>query len=170
MSSRLTVARLLKGNYKNFVSVKVGDEEFLRIHRPVAARFSTVWKSELSNPNCKAVTVTFPADPPAAAPPSESTANASNAAAKPQVIPPPPLSPSNKDLLKFIVQWMELGGTDPKGNNAAKYPKDYRAGLERLRALAELLGANELVSRVNRDLGTVAPPPRPRCSECKKLE
>ncbi|KAF6238890.1 hypothetical protein HO173_002762 [Letharia columbiana] len=201
-------AKLLRGNHSNFVSVKVEEEVFLRVHRPVATRFSAVWKRGLSNPKCGIVTVTFPPDPPAAplavrsapssgnapakspsipplSPPalaaplvSQSDArsgqrtapNSGNAPATPGLIPPPPPPPSKKEALKFIIQWMEQGGADPKGKNAVPYPKGYRAGLETLLALASMLEISELMTRVSGDLGII-PLPRPRrCPTCKRVE
>lgn len=218
----LTVSRLLRGNHSNFVSVKVEEEVFLRVHRPVATRFSAVWKRGLSNPKCGIVTVTFPPDPPAAplvpqlvpnpgnalvaaqaippppppalaaplvsqsvsgpdvAPPpnsppaapsvSPSAPSSEDLPATPGLIPPPPPPPSKKEALKFIIQWMEQGGADPKGKNAVPYPKGYRAGLETLLALASMLEISELMTRVSGDLGII-PLPRPRrCPTCKRVE
>ena len=211
----LTVPRLLRGNHTNFVSIKVEEEVFLRVHRPVATRFSAVWKRDLQNPKRAIVTVTFPPDPPAATlvsrPPStasgadrsvppaapldsqwvnnsgnapatgetmppaaptvsQSAANSVNAPATPDLIPPPPPPPSKRNALKFIVQWMEQGGADPKGKNAVPYPKGYRAGLETVLALANMLEISELMTRVSGDLGII-PPPRPRkCPTCKRVE
>lgn len=228
----LTVPRLLRGNHANFVSIKVEEEVFLRVHRPVATRFSAVWKRDLQNPKCAIVTVTFPPDPPTAplavrsapssgnapansltippppppppapaapmasqwmpdpgnapvktenilpppnSPPAaaladQSAPNSGNAPATPDLIPPPPPPPSKRNALKFIVQWMEQGGADPKGKNAVPYPKGYRAGLETLLALASMLEISELMTRVSGDLGII-PLPRPRrCPTCKRVE
>lgn len=165
--SLLTLIRLLKGNHANFVSIKFGDEIFLRVHRPVAMHFSPVWNHDLRNPNCAILTITFPPDPPAAPLASQTASNSGNGPAAFQyILPPPP--PSYKNALKFVVQWMEQGGADPKGKNAVPYPRDYREGLERLVALANMLQVDELTTRLNRDLGEI-PVPRPKqCSKCRK--
>lgn len=108
--------------------------------------------------------------PPAAPSVSQSAPDSGNAPATPDLIPPPPPPPSKRNALKFIVQWMEQGGADPKGKNAVPYPKGYRAGLETLLALASMLEISELMTRVSGDLGII-PLPRPRrCPMCKRVE
>ena len=165
----LIISRLLKGNHANFVSVKVGPEVVVRVHRPIAIRFSEVWRRTLQDKNCSVVTVAFPANPPAASSVSPSTVNPANALASNQSIPPPPPTLSDRDLLKFIVQWMEQGGADPKGNNAINYPKGYRPGLERLLAIAEMLEIDDLTKRINLDLGNIPTPTR-YCPLCRRRE
>ena len=161
--------RLLKGKHANFVSVKVDNAIFLRVHRPIAERFSQVWKRALQDQNCNVVTVTFPPDPPIAPPAGQRASNLQNAPASDQAIPPPPPpSPSHKDLLKFVIQWMEQGGADAKGRTAIKYPSRYRPGLERLLALAQMLEVDELLARVEADLGNI--PVRTRyCAKCRRV-
>lgn len=165
--SLLTVPRLLRKNHNNFVSIKVGDEIFLRVHRPVATRFSPVWKRELQNVASTVVTVTFPPDPPAAPVVTQPKPKPEDIPVPSEPIPPPPPPPSNRTALKFIVQWMEQGGADPNGNNAVPYPKGYRAGLEKVLAIATMLQVSELVTRLKRDLGRM--PPR-RCPTCGAVE
>ena len=177
--SKLTVARLLKGNHANFVGVKIEEEEYLRIHRPVAARFSAVWKSALTDRDCRVVTVTLPSKLPAAnVGPTSASTQATSSDAPPAALPAPQPAPKssmsippsmNKLALKFVVQWMEQGGADPQGKNAMPYPKT-RPGLELLLALAEMLQVAELIDRVKLDLGEVPAPAPIRCSTCKKVE
>ncbi|KAL9073816.1 MAG: hypothetical protein Q9161_002648 [Pseudevernia consocians] len=207
----LTSSRLLRGNHRSFVSVKVDDELVIRVHRTLAKRFSPVWKRELTDVNRGIVTVTFPPDaaptapladqavpkpsdspttprvvlPPAPTPgavpsppptpgpvptPPPTPRAVPQPPPTPQAIPPPPPMPSNKDALKFLVQWMEHGGADPRGKNAVPYPKGFRAGLEKLLEVASKLEVQELVTRVKRDLGRT-PVPKPRkCSVCRRTE
>lgn len=101
-----------------------------------------------------------PAKPPAIALPPT----------KPPAIPPPPPVPSNRDCLKFIVQWMEQGGADPKGNNVVLYPSNYRPGLQRLLALTTLLEVNSLSERIRLDLGPVPGSKSKFCPKCKRPE
>lgn len=143
----------MKGNHANFVSIKVGNEVVLRVHRPVAVRFSPVWSRELGDSG-GIVTVTFPPDLPPTAPDSNN-------------IPPPPPRPSYQTALKFVVQWMEKGGADPVGNNAVPYPKGYREELERLLILTNMLEIGELSARVARDLGAIPNPKAKPCPTCK---
>lgn len=145
----------MKGKHANFVSVKVEDEVVLRVHRPVAVRFSPVWNRELGD-HGRIVTVTFPPDP------APAPANSAN-------VPPPPPRPSYKSALKFVVQWMDKGGADPVGYNAVPYPNGYREGLERLLTLANMLEIGELHARVKRDLGAI-PVLKPKiCSRCQGI-
>ena len=65
---------------------------------------------------------------------------------------------------------MEHGGADPKGRNAVPYPKGYRAGLEKLLAVANMLEVKELVARVKRDLGQTRAPRPKKCPTCRKNE
>ena len=166
----LTVSRLLRKNHSNFVSVKVGDEIFLQVHRPVATRFSPVWKRELQNLSCRIVTVAFPPDPPAAPLVPQSAPESDIARDTSELIPPPPPPPQNKTALKFIVQWMEQGGADPKGKNAVPYPKGYREGLEKFLEIATMLEVSELVARLNGDLGKMPSPKPKRCPKCMAVE
>ena len=165
----LILPRLLKGNYNNYISVKVGPEVIVRVHRPVAMRFSMVWKRTLQDKDCRVVTVVFPPDPLATSPAGSSAVNPGNAPATNQGIPPPPQSPSNKDIMKFVIQWMEQGGADPKGNNAVNYPRGYRPGLERLLALTQMLEIDDLTDRINLDLGNMPQPVR-FCPICRRIE
>lgn len=101
---------------------------------------------------------------------SKLTTSSGSAPAQNSFIPPPPPLPSYKDALKFIIQWMEGGGADPKGRNAVPYPSGYRAGLERLMTLVCILEVDELITRINRDLGMI-PVPRPKkCPVCRRTE
>ena len=173
LSSRLTAARLLKRNHNNFVSIHVGGELVLRVHRPVAKRFSQVWKSALQDPNTAIVHVTFPSEPPAAPPaappvaqPGPSTGSTQETA---EETPPPTVLVANNLALRFVVQWMEEGGADPSGNNAVPYPQT-RQGLQRLLALAEALEIRELGARLRIDLERLhARRPR-RCPTCHNAE
>lgn len=176
------------------MSIRVGDEVVHRVHRPVARRFSPVWRRALQEPLCGVVTVTFPSEPPAAPPVAQAKSSSSSAQATAENIPPPAAPPvaeagqsfasaqvtaetvppttalaANKIALKFVVQWMEEGGADPSGNNAVPYPKT-RSGLGRLLALAEMLEIRELAGRVSNDLERI-PARRPkRCGWCHNAE
>ena len=143
----------MKGNHANFVSIKVGKEVVLRVHRPVAVRFSPVWNRELGHSG-SIVTVDFPPDPPPTAPDSDN-------------VPPPPPRPSYQTALKFVVQWMEKGGADPVGNNAVPYPRGYREGLQRILTLTDMLQIGELNARVAQDLGVIPDPKAQPCPRCK---
>ena len=158
------------------VSIMVDDAILLHVHRTIASYFSSVWKRALSNPDCRVVTVTFPPDSPAASLAGQLPPKSGSAPVTSQSIPPPPPPLSYSILLKFLIQWMEQGGADPKGKNAVPYPAKYREGLERLLYLAKYLEVKELVPRVSRDLGEI-PLPKPQqlntrpkiCLTCKKV-
>ena len=193
----LIVPRLMKRNHKNFVSIRLDQEVLFRVPRPVAVRFSGVWRRNLQDPTCTIVTLDFPLDPPAAPsvpksgpiagkepassnlvppPPPPTSAVplvpqsgpiAGKEPASSNLVPPPPPPPSGKTALKFIIQWMEAGGAEPRGIQAVPYPKGYRPGLEKILAIASKLEISDLVSRVRCDLGKVRPK---KCGRCKKLE
>lgn len=137
----------------------VGEEEVHRIHRTVAMRFSGVWKRSLTDTDCVTVTLSFPPGPPVPVVP----------ATGPNVPPLISLAQKNRLALKFVVQWMEKGGADPEGDNAATYPKT-RPGLESLWSLAERLEVRELADRVKLDMRRVSVPPRKVCSKCPRFE
>lgn len=162
---------LMKRNHKNFVSVKVDEEILFRLPRPLAMRFSAVWNAALKDITRTIVTVVLPLDPPAAPSPQATQAVpiAGREPAFPSLVPPPPPPPSGKTALKFIIQWMEAGGCEPRGIQAIPYPSDYRPALEKILAVASNLEINELVTRVKNDLGMRAPKPK-KCPTCKKLE
>ena len=153
------------------MSIKIGQEVFMRVHRPLAMRFSTAWRSALEEPLCREVNVTFPREASIYSVVGESAPTSSKAKGAGQM--PPLLSPTeaNRLMLKLIGQWMELGGSTPVGPKSVPYPRT-RSGLERLRALAESLEVWELLHQVDRDLDTTkfpAPPPK-KCTECKRFE
>ena len=166
---QLIVHSLLKGNHNNYISVKVGPEVVVRVHRPIAVRFSQVWKRALQDVRCTVVTVILPPEPAAVSSVGSSAPNLINAPPAAQGISPIPTSPSNKDLLKFVIQWMEQGGADPRGSNAVAYPRGNRPALEKLSSIAQMLEVEELSPRVNRDLGNT-PAPILYCSNCKRIE
>lgn len=143
----------MKGHHSNFVSIKAENEVVLRIHRPVAVRFSPVWSRELGDSG-GSITVNFPPNPPRTAPASDN-------------VPSPPARPSYQTALEFVVQWMEKGGADPFGNNAVPYPKGYREGLERILTLTNMLQMGELHARVAQDLGVIPDPKAKPCPRCK---
>ena len=127
-----------------------------RVHKPIAKRFSQVWKSALQDTLCREIDVTFPAEP----------SNATGSAQGPSMLSP---AEKNRRALKFIVQWMEMGGGNPKGDDAAAYPQT-RPGLESLLRLAETLEVRELVDRVKLDLTKIRAPRPKRCPKCKGIE
>ena len=172
----LTVPRLMKRNHKNSISIKVDDEVLFRVPRPLAMFFSAVWSRMLQDITCTIATVDFPLDPPAASNPpatplvSQSGSNSGKEPASPGLLPPPPPPPSGKFALKFIIQWMEAGGAEPKGIQAVPYPRGYRPGLEKILAIASKLEISELVTRVKCDLGKMRAPKPKKCPACKKSE
>ena len=168
----LTVPRLMKRNHKNFISIKVDEEVLFRIPRPLAIRFSAVWNAALKNVTSTIVTVTLPLDPPPAPslPVAQAVPSAGKEPAFPNLVPPPPPPPSGKTALKFIIQWMEAGGAEPRGIHAVPYPRGYRPALEKILAIANKLEINELVTRVKCDLGRMRAPKPKKCPDCKKFE
>ena len=86
------------------------------------------------------------------------------------LVPPPPPPPSGKKALKFIVQWMEAGGAEPRGAQAVLYPRRYRPALEKILDIASKLEINDLVTRVKCDLGRLRAPRPKKCPTCKKFE
>ena len=170
--SLLTVPRLMKRNHKNLVSIKVDEEILFRLPRPLAMRFSAVWNAALKDITRTIVTVTLPLDPAPA--PSTLAAQAVPIAGRepafPNLVPPPPPPPSGKTALKFIIQWMEAGGWEPRGIHAIPYPRDYRPALEKILAIASMLEISELVTRVKFDLGRGRAPRPQKCPTCQKSE
>ena len=170
--SLLTVPRLMKRNRKNFVSIKVDEEILFRLPRPLAMRFSAVWNAALKDITRTIVTVNLPLDPPAAAsaPVAQAVPIAGREPAFPDLVPPPPPPPSGKTALKFIIQWMEAGGSEPRGIHTITYPREYRPALEKILAIASMLEISELVTRINADLGRGRAQRLQKCASCKRLE
>ena len=170
--SLLTVPRIMKQNHRNFISVKVDEEVLFRLPRPLATRFSAVWKAALKNISCNIVTVTLPQDPPPAPslPAAQAVSISGREATFPNLVPPPPPPPSGKTALKFIIQWMEAGGAEPRGLQAIPYPRDYRPAQDKILALARMLEISELVTRIGYETGRVRAPERRKCPLCKRFE
>ena len=163
--------RLLKNNHKNFVSVKVGEQVFMRVHRPLAMRFSSVWRRALKEPLCREVTVTFPREEeifPGVGELAPTSSKAKSAGQMPALLSP---TEANQLMLKLIGQWMELGGSVPEGPKSAPYPKTHQQ-LQRLRAVAQSLEIRELVQQVDQDLASsnFPPPPPKKCTQCRRFE
>ena len=162
----------MKRNHKNFVSVKVDEAILFRLPRPLATRFSAVWNAALKDITCTIVTVILPVDPAPAPslPAAQAAPIAGREPAFPNLVPPPPPPPSGKTALKYIIQWMEAGGWEPRGINAVVYPRDYRPALEKILAIASMLEVSELVTRLRTDLGRVRAPRPKKCPDCGRFE
>lgn len=161
----------MEGNKSKFIAVMVGDEVVHRVHRTVAMRFSGVWKTSLSDPDCGVVTLSFPPGPPVPVVPSTGSSAHSTTKGTGTAEVPPRLSLAQKNrlALKFVVQWMEKGGADPKGDNSVAYPKT-RPGLESVLSLAERLEVRELADRVKLDLRRAPVATRKICEKCPRFE
>lgn len=133
-------------------------------------RFSGLWKRSLTNPDCAIVRLSFPGPPVAVVASTEQTVQDTNTGSSTAEVPPRlSLAEKNRLALKFVVQWMEKGGADPKGDIAVPYPKT-RPGLETLLSLAERLEVRELAERVKLDLRRVPVPARKVCQHCPRFE
>ena len=151
------------------MSVRTGGQEVIRVHRPVAMRFSSAWKSALQNQACRELTVTFPQESSPAPPVGQATSSSSGTISSPQVARALTVDDVNKFALKLIVEWMEQGGAVDRGTNATPWPKT-PSGFQRLLRLARNLGVSELVTRLNAVVARPLPAGAKTCPQCKRLE
>lgn len=66
-------------------------------------------------------------------------------------------TPSDKNAVMFIVQWMERGGADPIGKEPLLYPRGNLEMLQKLGNLVTMLGIDPLIARTKRDLAAIRP-------------
>lgn len=62
---------------------------------------------------------------------------------------------THKDCVKFVIQWMWSGGSDPVVNNAVLYPANHLGSLQVLNTFATRLGINALAERTTLDIDRI---------------
>ena len=154
---------LLRGKNRSMVSIQFLGEQICSIERGLASHFSPVWRQRLANATVGIVHVTFPNtaqsasssnDPsnvPSATPPDKALATVqdSTTISSPRT---QAVDPVERNSVKFLVQWMQRGGTDPVGPNALLYPRGNPVALEKLQQLATSLEIDSLIARTTEDL------------------
>ncbi len=163
----LTISSLLRGNRGSRVSVQVENAYVCSILRPVAKHFSRTWRQALANIHCTSVNVTVPTPAPSRNATTAPAGNAPESSDAPPAVAQedPSPTPSERNAVTFIVQWMEQGGADPVGPSTLVYPRGSEEELVRLQGLATALGVDPLVKRTRRDIAAIR---GAKCDLCKQ--